>query len=104
PVPQDNFYLWWLPMIPLICGLVFFPLFLAGPLHRFLAYPGCRFFGKISYSGYLCQMIFVERFVAISSDGLFTLAVAGATCLIATIAYLLVERPLGALALSLTRR
>jgi peptidoglycan/LPS O-acetylase OafA/YrhL len=104
PVAQDIFYLWWLPMIPLICGLVFFPLFLVGSLQRFLAHPVCRYFGMISYSGYLCHMIFVERFAAISSDGLFTLVVAGASCLTASLAYLLVERPLGAVALSLTRR
>lgn len=103
-VPPSSYYCWWVPMIPLICGLVFFPLFVGGSLNRILAHPGCRFFGKISYSGYLCHMIFVEKFAAISDTGLFVIAVAGATCLIATLAYYLVERPFGTLAISLTRR
>ncbi len=103
-VSPGYYQLWWLPMIPLIGSLVFFPLFVTGPLNDFLAHPGCRYFGMISYSGYLCHMIFVERFAAISSNGLFTLAVAGASCLTATLAWLLVERPFGVLALSLTRK
>ncbi|HEY4246479.1 MAG TPA: acyltransferase [Lacunisphaera sp.] len=102
-VPPRFYYCWWVPMIPLICGLVFFPLFLGGELNRFLAHPGFRFFGMISYSGYLFHMIFVERFATISSNGLFVIVVVGASCLIATLAHYLVERPFGALAQSLNR-
>jgi peptidoglycan/LPS O-acetylase OafA/YrhL len=103
-VAPNFYYCWWVPMIPLICGLVFFPLFVGGPLNRFLGHPVCRFFGRISYSGYLCHMIFVERFAAISGPGSFVIATTGATCLVATFGHYLVERPLGAIARSLTRR
>jgi peptidoglycan/LPS O-acetylase OafA/YrhL len=101
-VPQNYYHGWWVPMIPLICGLVFFPLFVGGSLGHLLVHPGCRFVGKISYSGYLCHMIFVERFAAIPSNGLFAIAVIAASGSVATLAYYLVERPLGALAFSST--
>lgn len=97
-MPPDFYFCWWMPMIPLICALVFFPLFVGGPLNRFLVHRGCRFFGIVSYSGYLCHMIFVEHFAAISNPGLFVIAAAGATCLVATLGHYLVERPFGALA------
>jgi peptidoglycan/LPS O-acetylase OafA/YrhL len=100
--PPRYYYCWWMPMIPLICGLVFFPLFVEGALNRFLAHRGWRLFGAISYSGYLFHMIFVESFSSISSNGLFVIAVVSATCLIAILAHHLVERPFGALARSLT--
>ncbi len=84
----------WLPMLPLPLALVFSAATLTGGLARFFANPVFRYFGKISYSGYLFHEIFVKQLnPLIQSNALYVCAVLTATLAVATASHYLIERP-----------
>ena len=84
----------WLPLLPLPLALVFSAATLTGGLARFFANPVFRYFGKISYSGYLFHEIFVKQFnLLIQSTALYVCAVLTATLAVATASHYLIERP-----------
>ncbi len=84
----------WFPLLPLPLALVFSAANLTGALVRFFANPVFRFFGMISYSGYLLHDIFVKQFnPVIANSVLYVCAVLAATVVVATASHYLIERP-----------
>ena len=84
----------WLPLLPLPLALVFCAASLTGGLARFFAHPVLRYFGMISYSGYLFHEIFVKQFnPLIQGTVLYVCAVLSATLAVATASHYLIERP-----------
>jgi len=85
-------------MLPLSGALVLFAASLTGGFERFLGHPVLRYFGKISYSGYLFHAPFVTTFnPLIPNNPLYVSAVLAATLAIATASHYLIERPFIAL-------
>jgi len=84
----------WLPMLPLPGALVLFAASLSGGFERFFGNPIFRYFGKISYSGYLFHALFVIAFnPLIPSNALYVSAVLAATLAVATASHYFIERP-----------
>ena len=84
----------WLPLLPLPLALVFSAASLTGGLAWFFANPVFRYFGDISYSGYLFHEIFVKQFnPLIQSNALYVCAALTATFSVATASHYLIERP-----------
>ncbi|HEY4246481.1 MAG TPA: acyltransferase [Lacunisphaera sp.] len=84
----------WLPLLPVPCALVLFAASLTGGFERFFGNSLFRYFGKISYSGYLFHVLFVVAFnPLIPSTTLYVCAVLAATLAVATASHYLIERP-----------
>lgn len=84
----------WLPLLPLTLLLVLFAASAEGRAAALLGHPLLRYFGDISYSGYLCHLIFVKAFhPLISNSVLYVGATLAATLAVATASHQLIERP-----------
>ena len=89
----------WLPMLPLPLALVLCAASLTGRFERFFGHPVFRFFGKISYSGYLFHALFVVTLdPLLPGNVLYLTVVLAATLAAATASHYLIERPFIALA------
>ena len=97
-VPLTYYHGCWVPLLPLTCMLAFVPLLLRGIPYQIITHPIFRFFGKISYSGYLLHMLLVEHLRGIANVWLYVIATAIGSILMATACHFAIERPFMALA------
>ncbi len=92
-LPLSYYHSFWTPMLPIAGSLVFFPVFTGGFVGAILNHSIARFFGKISYSGYLFHNTFVTHFSGIERTWLYLICVVAASIVAATIGHFLLERP-----------